>query len=258
MRPTEHLLEGADPPLAYGRTPPSGPPVVLLHGLGARWQVFQPLMLRLADGWQLSAVDFRGHGRSGRAPGSYRLADFRADAVRFITATTDPPVVVYGHSLGGWVGLTIAAEHPELVRALIVADSAIYPENLDPNLAVSYLADLPIALRPLAKSLNQLDQDVMAHFRDGRLTAGYRPDDLLPRVACPTLLLQGDTARDALMSDADVTRALALLPDGRHVRFDGLGHGLHVEDAEAVVAAVRPFLEAAAGQLPHAAPPPLP
>jgi pimeloyl-ACP methyl ester carboxylesterase len=251
-------LTSAGPPLSYGQTPGSGPPIVLLHGLGARWQVFQPLMLRLADGWQLTAPDFRGHGRSGRTPGSYRLAEFRADAVRVITAATEPPLVVYGHSLGGWVGLTVAAEHPELVRALVVADSAIYPEHLDPDLAVSYLADLPIALRSLAKSLNQLDPDVMAHFRDGRLTGDYRPDDLLPRVACPTLLLQGDPARDALMSDADVERALALLPDGRHVRFDGLGHGLHVEDTDAVVAAVRPFLDATGGRAPQAAPPPLP
>lgn len=245
MRPSEHVLEDADPPLTYGQTAGTGPPLVLLHGLGARWQVFQPLMLRLADRWQLSALDFRGHGTSGRTPGRYLLPGFCSDAVRLITAATDPPVALYGHSLGGWVALTVAAEHPELVRALVVADSAIYPEDLDPDLAVSYLADLPLALRSLAKSLNQLDPDVMAHFRGGRLTEGYRPDELLPKISCPTLLLQGDPAREAIMSDRDVSRALALLPDGRHVHFPGLGHGLHVEDTGAVLDAVVPFLDAA-------------
>jgi len=107
---------------------------------------------------------------------------------------------------------------------------------------LSYLADMPLALRSLAKSLDQLDPDVMTHFRDGRMFVGYAPDELLAQVACPTLLIQGDLSQGALMTDADVTRAMSLLRDARHVRMDGLGHALHVEDTEAVAAEVRSFL----------------
>lgn len=243
MRPSEHVVDAGGPSLSYGTTPGSSPALVMLHGVGARWQVFQPLMLRLRDRSQLIAVDLRGHGTSARSRGAYRLGDFSSDVVRLINAVTQPPVILYGHSLGGWVGLDVAANHPELVSALIVADSAIYPEGLDPDFAVSYLADLPLALRSLAKSLNQLDPDVMAHLRDGRLIHNYRPDELLGRIACPTLLLQGDPERGALMRDEDVSRALELLPNGQHVRFDGVGHGLHVEDGDTVSAAVIRFLD---------------
>ncbi|WP_157987697.1 alpha/beta fold hydrolase [Jiangella endophytica] len=241
MRPAEHLLDDGVPALGYGRLPGAGPTVVYLHGLGARWQVFAPLMLRLHDDVDQLAPDFRGHGRSGRTP-FYGVADFATDTARFLRATASGPVVVYGHSLGGWVGLVLAAAYPSLVRALVVADSAIFPERLDPRLVVAYLAERPIALRSLAPSLDQLDQEVLAAYWAGRMLAGYDPQELLARVECPTLLLQGDPGRGALMGDDDVADALKLLPEAGHVRLDGLGHGLHVEDAERVAAEVRAFV----------------
>jgi pimeloyl-ACP methyl ester carboxylesterase len=247
-RPAEHVLRGQDPELSYGQTGEPGDPLVLLHGLGARWQVFQPLMIRLDEQFQQYAPDLRGHGTSARTPGHYNIGDFTADAIRFIEATGRAPVSLYGHSLGGWIALTTAAQRPDLVSALIIADSAVYPEHLDPDLVVSYLADLPIALRSLAKSFDQLDPEVMTHFRDGRMLSGYEPDVLLTEVSCPTLLIQGDAARGALMSDADVKSATRLLTDADHVFLPGLGHALHAEDAGIVAAEIRSFLEYARGE----------
>src|SRR5690606_482440 len=146
-------------------------------------------------------------------------SDFCDDALRAMAAVGDDPSVLYGHSLGGWVALAVAAQHPERVRAVVVGDSALFPREIDPDFAVSYLANLPLALRSLAKSLNQLDQDVLAHLRDGRLTAAFDPETVLPRVTCPVLLLQGNPERGALMRDSDVEGGLRLLPDARHVRF---------------------------------------
>ena len=241
-RPTEHTLASDSVVLNYAELAGNGPTVLLLHGLGARWQVFAPLIAGLKDQAHLYAIDFRGHGNSGRAPGRYRLGDYVADA-RALLRQAGPPAIVYGHSLGGWVALSLAAACPEDIQGVVVAESAIFPENIDPDLAISYLADLPLALRSLAKSLKQLDPEVMVHFRDGRLTGDYHPETLLPRVACPTLLLQGDPERDSLMTDADVRSALSLLPDASHVRFEGIGHGMHVEDAAMVLDVVLPFLK---------------
>jgi pimeloyl-ACP methyl ester carboxylesterase len=245
VRPVEHVLEGdgaAGVELTYAEAG-AGPSLVLLHGIGARWQVFSPVIQRLSDRWHMLALDFRGHGTSGRAPGRYRLEDFCDDALRVLDLAGEAPPVVYGHSLGGWVALSLAVNHPERVKAVVVGDSALYPREMDPDFAVSYLADLPLALRSLAKSLKQLDQDVLTHLRDGRLTAGFDPEVVLPQVACPVLLLQGDPGRGALMGDEEVEKALDLLPDGRHARFDGIGHGLHVEDAERVVGVLASFLD---------------
>jgi pimeloyl-ACP methyl ester carboxylesterase len=250
LRPVEHTLDADGVTLNYAELPDEGPTILMLHGLGARWQVFAPLFSGLRGYGHLLALDFRGHGQSARVPHSYRLGDFCSDALSLLRQA-GPPGILYGHSMGGWVALALAAAHPGDVRAVIVAESAIFPENIDPDLAVSYLADLPIALRSLAKSLNQLDPEVMAFFRDGRMTGDYDPASLLGRVTCPVLLLQGDPKRDGLMTDRDVQRAMSLLPDARHVYFPGLGHGLHVEDFNQVLNVVQPFVrKQSSGQWP--------
>ena len=227
MRPTQHWLDSAGVELNYAEGGSSGgSPLVLLHGLAARWQAFGPLLPALLQEWHVFAPDLRGHGQSGRAREGYRLEDFAQDVRVLLKERVDAPAVLYGHSLGGWVALWLGAFDPERVRGVVLGDTAIYPEGIDPDYAVSYLADLPITMRSLAKSLRELDPAVMEAFRDGTMLDGYDPDALLRLVACPVLLLQADPAEDGLMSDEDVRRALELLPRARHARFDGVGHAL--------------------------------
>lgn len=242
MRSREQSFDAGAVTLNYTELGQSGPPLLLLHGLAARWQTFGPILPALAADWHLYLLDLRGHGKSGRAPGHYTVPDFAADTVAFLTVHIGTPTVLYGHSLGGWVALWIAARYPALVRAVIAGDSAIFPGNMDPNAAISYLADLPLAMRSLSQSLNQLDPEVMAVFHAGHLTDGYAPEELLPHVTCPTLLLQASPAYGGLMTDEDVDHALRLLPNAQCVRFADLGHGLHVENAEPILAAVGEFL----------------
>ncbi len=241
-RISEHQFRHGEVTLNYAVGQPNGPQMVLLHGLAARWQTFMPLVPALSQDWHLFLLDLRGHGLSDRTPGHYQVPDFAGDAVAFIEAVTTPPVVVYGHSLGGWIALDIAARRPELVRAAIVGDSAIYTDHLDPDAAISYLSNLPIAMRSLAKSLTQLDPSAMDAFHSGEMMVGYEPETILPMVSCPVLLLQADPACGGLMTDGDVERALALLKDGKHVAFPGFGHGLHVDNADPVLQAVTEFL----------------
>jgi pimeloyl-ACP methyl ester carboxylesterase len=216
-----------------------------VHGLAARWQVFGPLIPALSARWHLYAPDLRGHGGSGWASPRYELNDFVDDVLALLDQRVDKPTLVYGHSIGGWLALAAAAARPDAVRAVVVGDTAIRPTGIDPDFAVSYLVKMPVSMRSLAKSLNQLDPEVMAHFRQGGKGLDFDPDVVLPKVKCPVLLLQANPALGGLMTDADVDRALTLLADGTHVRFDGLGHGLHVEDAGAVLDVVLPFLDAA-------------
>lgn len=248
-RPTEHALSRGDVQLSYAELdqaegePAGRPPLLLLHGLAARWQVFGPLIPALSARWHLYAPDLRGHGGSGWASPRYELRDFVDDVLALLDQRIDEPALIYGHSLGGWLALTVAAERPGAVRAVVVGDTAMYPGGIDPDFAVSYLVKMPISMRSLAKSLNQLDPDVMSHFRQGGHGLSFDPNVVLPGISCPVLLLQGNPALGGLMSDRDVERALPLLAEGAHVRFDRLGHGLHVEDAGAVLDVVLPFLD---------------
>ena len=72
---------------------------------------------------------------------------------------------------------------------------------------------------------------------------GYDPDELLPAITCPILILQADPAAGGLLSDREVERALRLLPHPTHLRLEGIGHELHGTHPQRVLQAISPFIE---------------
>jgi pimeloyl-ACP methyl ester carboxylesterase len=104
--------------------------------------------------------------------------------------------------------------------------------------------DAPVFLW-LATNLYQSDPDLLTalleRFED--TAAGYEMDRVLPAIECPVLLLQADPAAGGLMTDAEVAQALPLLARPSHVRLEGVGHVLHNERKEPIVAALRAFFQ---------------
>ncbi len=119
----------------YAEGPSHGPPYVLLHGGAGSWQYGRAFLEAMLDRWHVYAPDFRGHGKSGRVPGHYQVKDYAADIAAFLFGVVREPAIVFGHSLGGYTALALAAEHPELVRAVIDGDAWLerrsYPHPID-------------------------------------------------------------------------------------------------------------------------------
>jgi pimeloyl-ACP methyl ester carboxylesterase len=65
----------------FAQGPPSGPPLLLIHGGGDRWQYFLPILPSLVLRWHVFALDLRGHGKSGCVPGKYRPEHYVVDVV---------------------------------------------------------------------------------------------------------------------------------------------------------------------------------
>jgi pimeloyl-ACP methyl ester carboxylesterase len=121
----------------YGEGPPNGPPFVILHGGAGSWRYADQFIDLLAPDWHVFAPDFRGHGQSGRVPGRYTVRDYSDDIVSFLFGAVREPAVVYGHSLGGRVGVMVAARSPELVCAFINGDVPFFKHHrpvTDPNI----------------------------------------------------------------------------------------------------------------------------
>jgi 3-oxoadipate enol-lactonase len=103
---------------------------VLAHALGLDLHMWDPLAARLAaQQHPVLRYDHRGHGDSAVPAGPYAMDDLVDDAARLIREWGRGPVVFVGLSMGGMVAQGLAIRHPELVRALVLANtSAKYPE----------------------------------------------------------------------------------------------------------------------------------
>jgi pimeloyl-ACP methyl ester carboxylesterase len=108
----------------------SGPPLVLLPGLPSRWQEFLPIMPAMSLRWHIYALDYRGQGKSGRVPGEYLAKFYATDVVKFLQQLLDEPALLFGESAGGALALWVAAQCPELVRAIVVGDFPLDMEFL--------------------------------------------------------------------------------------------------------------------------------
>jgi pimeloyl-ACP methyl ester carboxylesterase len=100
-------------------------PLVLLHGGSARWQAFDSILPDLASSFHIYAPDFRGHGKSGWMPHTYRLQDYAEDTIAFLQQCVAEPAFLFGHSLGGIIALMVASQFPAGVRAVAVGDAPL-------------------------------------------------------------------------------------------------------------------------------------
>jgi pimeloyl-ACP methyl ester carboxylesterase len=278
----EHTLDTGDVQLNYAEGPANGPPLVLLHGLGRRWQVFLPVIPALSLRWHIFAPDLRGHGKSSRVSRGYHGPQYSEDIAQLLRERVSAPAVLFGHSLGGMLAMWVAAHHPESVRALILGDNMIVIRQLrNPMYTTLFfgLRDLARAggsTEQIAKGIGQIvlpvsgggavsirelpgndeayllswarcvqlaDAETYEMTLDGSSLVGWDGEAILRGLTCPTLLLQGTTELGGLMSDADVALATRLLPHHTHVKFRNLGHALFIQQPEPVLRAVTNFLE---------------
>src|SRR5262245_60624811 len=80
---------------------PSAPALLLVPGQSESWWGYEAVMPRLAEHFQVFAVDLRGQGRSTRTPGRYTLDNMGNDLVRFLDVVVGRPAIVSGLSSGG-------------------------------------------------------------------------------------------------------------------------------------------------------------
>ena len=104
---------------------PDGPTVLVLHGITSCTTTWDWLVPHLAADHRVLRLDFRGHGQSGRAEGTYHFPSYVSDAVAVCEQLAGGPCVILGHSLGGGTAAALAQQRPELVRGIVLEDPAL-------------------------------------------------------------------------------------------------------------------------------------
>ena len=229
--------------------PREGIPVVMLHGITDSRRSFEPIWEHLSADWHAIAVSQRGHGASDQRPTSYSTSDFAGDIALLAEALDLPPMVVVGHSMGTSVALQLAADRPELVRALVcIGTFARYGDKADlrafRNADVEALHDpIPDAIArefQVSTLNNPIDAALLEAFvRESRKVPAriWRAafDGLLEDRFCtgiatiqaPVLLVWGSADAYARRADQDLLRSA--LPRAQLLIYEHVGHALHWE-----------------------------
>lgn len=104
--------------LYYEQAGSGEPELLFVHGWCCDHTAFQPQFDHFAQTHAVTALDLRGSGRSDRPECGYAIPDFADDLARFCAKVGIVKPVVVGHSLGGMIGVELAARHPSIPGAL--------------------------------------------------------------------------------------------------------------------------------------------
>lgn len=237
-----------------------GPAVVFANSLGTDLRLWDALLPYLPQEFCYVRFDLRGHGLSESPEGPYSMADLAGDAAGLIGALDLGPVVFVGLSIGGMIGQTLAANRPDLVRALVLSNTAARmgdPEMWQTRIAAireGGLASMeePILDRWFGPAFRNTAEAALwgamltrtpvegylgccAAIAAADLTASTRA------LRLPVLTIAGS---DDGASPPELVQGTADLIDGAicHV-IDGAGHLPCVENPQAFAAILNPFLK---------------
>ncbi|HEY46876.1 MAG: hypothetical protein AMJ88_06970 [Anaerolineae bacterium SM23_ 63] len=110
----------------YYETTGEGTPLVLVHGAFVDLHMWDPQVEHFADRYQVICYDLRGHGKTGPSSASkYRMEMFADDLRALLEALDVQQTILCGLSLGGMIAQAFAVKYPSMLKALVLADTAV-------------------------------------------------------------------------------------------------------------------------------------
>jgi pimeloyl-ACP methyl ester carboxylesterase len=247
--PTMSTVSSRDGTEIAWATSGEGPSLVLVHGTTADHTRWVPVLPHLEPYATVHAMDRRGRGASGDAPGPYdarREIEDVAAVVDAVAGASGTPVDVLGHSYGASCALG-AARLTDHVRRLVLYEPPalphpeVYPAGLDRRLEAAIdRGEHEAALVLFMREVVGMSEDELVPYRadaswPARVAAaptllretraeqsGVFDPRGAPPVVVPTLMLQGSESPEFLGSDTRVVAAT--LPDVRVVVMEGQAH----------------------------------
>ena len=226
---------------AEPRIPGGGIPLVLIHGLADRDESWAPMLKRLKRaGFHVYAPDLLGYGRSPKPDGGdYSISGEEQFVGEFIQALGLQKPNVGGWSMGGWIALKLALDHPEAVNRVVIYDAAGLRTNMpdpgntfvinEPEDVDRLVAKMEPGMKPLPRFVAR---DAVRRFQSNEPTTSRNMtamvggkdllDDRLSQLTEPLLIVWGS---DDKLTPLAMGRTMhALVKSSELNVLEGCGH----------------------------------
>jgi pimeloyl-ACP methyl ester carboxylesterase len=237
--------------------------VLCVHGLTANCRSFDAVADGLCPPHRVLAIDLRGRGLSDKPESGYSIAHHCRDLSAMAAELQLNRFYLMGHSLGAYIALTYAAQHPDQIEGLILLDggASLTPEQwanisagIKPSLDrlgktfesfAAYVEQIRRA--PFMQPWNETAENYFRYESEETADGGRRsridpvhieeersnlvsldPEALYPGISCPVLVLRATepmiTGDDFVLPEDALPGFLAALPQAKLINLNGLNH----------------------------------
>ncbi|WP_211749955.1 alpha/beta hydrolase [Paenibacillus sp. Marseille-Q4541] len=180
-----------------------GETILLLHGFCGSSAYFEEILPKLAQNYRCLVPDLRGHGESDAPNSSYSIDQMADDMIGVLDALGIGKASVLGHSLGGYIALSIAERYPDRLHALGLVHSTAYPDSEE-------------AKEKRLKAVSVIQSQGIQSFVDS-LVPGLFAEEHRESMSSTVDKIQEIGYRTAPQGAANTAIAMRERPDRRHV-----------------------------------------
>ncbi len=250
--------------LAYRhRVTGDGPSVVFANSLGSDQSIWDEVISDLGDRYSVLTYDLRGHGLSAVTE-SYSIQDLADDLIRLMETLGVSDAILCGVSVGGMVAQSLAARRPDLLRSVILSNTAPKigsTERWNDRIeavnthGVEAVADA-ILQNWFSPSFRDAEPSRFALYRNMLCNTpreGYTAtcaairdadlSDIVREITVPTLCLAGSA--DQSVPSEQVARMAEMVPAARFEEIEGVGHLPSLEASARVSQLIREMTDPA-------------
>jgi len=211
--------------------------LLFLHGWRSEGMIWQGIIRQLdLPGYTIYALDLPGFGSSPAPDKPYAVADYAGFVSTFIQKLKLTNVILVGHSFGGRIGIKLAASEPEIIKKLVLVDSAGMITDQKGNQLKKTIAKIfkpffrPKFMQPLRKKVYQMigAEDYLATPELRETYLKVISEDLstfLPKIKQPSLIIWGGKDKQTPLEYAEIMKkgikdsSLVVLRDAGHFSF---------------------------------------
>lgn len=236
-----------------------GTSIVFLHGYSDSWFSFRQVAELVSDSFRVVLPTHRGHGESSKPESGYSIEKMAEDALMLMDHLDVRQAVLSGHSMGTFIALQIALSRPDRVLGVSLIGGAV---SADKALLHDMAASLEGLPEPVEREFveefqrstvaSPVDENLMdTVIRESMkmparlwkpILSGlieYKPAKPVSAMMCPTMIHWGTEDEIFPMEDQDALRSA--LPHAAFHVYEGIGHGLHWENAARYVDDLKRF-----------------